>query len=81
MPCTLREQTGIYGPFASTIGLLAYVSLIVQVFVFGTEVNVVRAQRLWPRAMAPELGPADQRAIELTMRREALADPTAGTGT
>ena len=77
----IARMTGIYGPFASTIGLLAYVSLIVQVFVFGTEVNVVRAQRLWPRAMAPELGPADQRAIELTMRREALADPTAGGST
>ena len=77
----IARMTGIYGPFASTIGLLAYVSLIVQVFVFGTEVNVVRAQRLWPRAMAPELGPADQRAIELTMRREALADPTADGST
>lgn len=75
----IARMTGICGPFASTIGLLAYVSLIVQAFVFGTEVNVVRAQRLWPRAMAPELGPADQRAIELTMRREALADPTGGS--
>ena len=81
MKHVIARMTGIYGPFASTIGLLAYVSLIVQVFVLGTEVNVVRAQRLWPRAMAPELGPADQRAIELTMRREALADPTAGGST
>ena len=73
----IARMTGVYGPFASTIGLLAYVSLIVQVFVFGTEVNVVRAKHLWPRAMTPELGPADRRAIELTMRREALADPSA----
>ena len=74
----IARMTGVYGPFASTIGLLAYVSLIVQVFVIGTEVNVVRAKQLWPRAMAPELGPADQRAIELTMHREALADPADG---
>ena len=73
----VARMTGVYGPFASTIGLLAYVSLIVQVFVFGTEVNVVRAKQLWPRAMTAELGPADRRAIELTMRREALADPSA----
>ena len=73
----IARMTGIYGPFASTIGLLAYVSLVVQVFVFGTEVNVVRAHRLWPRAMSPQLGPADHRAIELTIRREALADPAA----
>ena len=31
--------------------------------------------------MTPELGPADRRAIELTMRREALADPTADGST
>ena len=74
----IARMTGVYGPFASTIGLLAYVSLIVQVFVIGTEVNVVRAKRLWPRAIAPELGPADRRAIELTMHREALAEPADG---
>ena len=54
-------------PFATTIGLLAYVSLIVQVFVFGTEVNVVRARRSGPGDGA---GSARRpRAIELTMRR------------
>ena len=68
----IARMTGLYGPFATTIGLLAYVSVLVQIFVFGTEVNVVRAKRLWPRAMRPELGPADHRAIELTMQREAL---------
>jgi uncharacterized BrkB/YihY/UPF0761 family membrane protein len=69
----IARMTGVYGPFASTIGLLAYVSLIVQLFVVGTEVNVVRARQLWPRAIASELGAADHRAIELTMRREALS--------
>jgi uncharacterized BrkB/YihY/UPF0761 family membrane protein len=71
----IARVTGIYGPFASTIGLLAYVSLIVQVFVFGTEVNVVRARRLWPRAVTQQLGEPDWRAIELTMEREALSAP------
>ena len=71
----VARMTGVYGPFASTIGLLAYVSLIVQVFVIGTEVSVVRARRLWPRAMTPELGPGDLRAIALTVDREALAAP------
>lgn len=68
----VARTSGVYGPFASTIGLLAYVSLLVQLFVVGTEVSVVRARRLWPRALTPELGDADQRAIELTMGREAL---------
>ena len=69
----IARMSGVYGPFASTIGLLAYVSLLVQVFVIGTEISVVRARRLWPRALTSELGAADQRAIELTMSREALA--------
>jgi YihY family inner membrane protein len=69
----IARMTGVYGPFATTIGLLTYVSLMVQIFVFGTEVNVVRARSLWPRAMGSELGPGDFRAIELTMRREALS--------
>ena len=68
----ITRMTGVYGPFAATIGLLAYVSLMVQIFVLATEVNVVRARSLWPRAMTDELGPADLRAIDLTMRREAL---------
>jgi uncharacterized BrkB/YihY/UPF0761 family membrane protein len=70
----ISRMTGVYGPFAATIGLLAYVSLMVQLFVLATEVNVVKARSLWPRAMTSELGPADLRAIELTMRREALSD-------
>jgi uncharacterized BrkB/YihY/UPF0761 family membrane protein len=75
----IARMSGLYGPFASTIGLLAYVSLIVQVFVLGTEVNVVRARRLWPRAVrTDELGESDWRAIELTMEREALSPPDEG---
>ncbi len=79
----IARMTGVYGPFATTIGLLAYVSLVVQIFVFGTEVNVVRARSLWPRAMTSELGPADLRAVQLTMRREALSstEPVPGSPT
>ena len=71
----VARMSGLYGPFASTIGLLAYVSVIVQVFVIGTEVNVVSAKRLWPRSMTEALHPPDHRAIRLTMSREALASP------
>ena len=69
----VARMSGVYGPFASTIGLLAYVSLTVQTFVIATEVSVVRARRLWPRALTSDLGEPDLRAIELTMGREALA--------
>jgi uncharacterized BrkB/YihY/UPF0761 family membrane protein len=69
----VARTSGIYGPFATTIGLLAYVSLVVQVFVYATEVNVVRARRLWPRSLSGRgLGEPDARAIDLTLRREQL---------
>jgi len=71
----VARMSGLYGPFASTIGLLAYVSLIVQVFVIGTEVNLVRAKRLWPRSMTRVLHEPDRLAMELTMSREAMASP------
>lgn len=71
----IARMTSVFGPFASTIGLLAYVSLLIQVFVFATEVNVVRAKRLWPRALTEELGEPDLRAIEISMEREALFAP------
>jgi membrane protein len=69
----VARMSSIYGPFATTIGLLAYVSLAVQLFVLATEVNVVRAKRLWPRSLTGRaLGPPDDRAIELTLSREQL---------
>jgi YihY family inner membrane protein len=69
----VARTAGIYGPFATTIGLLAYVSLLVQVFVYATEVNVVLARRLWPRSISGRaLGEPDARAIDLTLRRERL---------
>jgi membrane protein len=69
----IARVSGVYGPFAATIGLLAYISLIVQLFVIATEVNVVRAKRLWPRSLAGRaLGTADARAVDLTLRRERM---------
>jgi uncharacterized BrkB/YihY/UPF0761 family membrane protein len=69
----VARVTGIYGPFAATIGLLAYVSLAVQTFVLATEVNVVLAKGLWPRSLTGRaLGEPDARAIGLTLRRERL---------
>ena len=71
----IARMTNVFGPFASTIGLLAYVSLLIQIFVLATEVNVVRSKRLWPRALTREFGEPDRRAIMLSMQREALFAP------
>ncbi len=78
----VARMTSIYGPFAATIGLLAYVSLLMQLFVIATEVNVVRIQRLWPRSLTGrDLRDADTRAIDLTMRRERILPPDASPTT
>ena len=62
----IRNASQVYGFFAIVIGLLAWISLAAQLFLFAAEINVVRARRLWPRSLAvPPLGSED---------REVLAD-------
>jgi YihY family inner membrane protein len=62
----IRHASQVYGFFAIVIGLLAWISLVAQLFLVAAEVNVVRARRLWPRSLvAPPLVPPD---------REVLAD-------
>lgn len=54
--------------FAAVLGLLAYLYLAALVVVFSMELNVVHAERLWPRALLTpftdnvELTPADEDA-------------------
>jgi YihY family inner membrane protein len=53
-----------YGFFATVIGLLTWMYLAAQLFLLAAEVNVVRARRLWPRALAPEdVTEADRAAL------------------
>ena len=48
-------------------------SLVVQLFVLATEVNVVRSKALWPRSLTGRsLGEPDARAIDLTLQRGRL---------
>lgn len=60
----LESATQTYGFFAVVIGLLSWLYLGAQVTLLGAELNVVRARRLWPRALDPQdLTPADRRAL------------------
>jgi membrane protein len=59
-----------YGVFAAVIGLLSWLWLAAQLSLVAGEVNVVVAERLWPRSLFGGLAPADQR----TMRRVAEAE-------
>jgi YihY family inner membrane protein len=47
----LRGRSEAYGVFGLVLGLIAWIYLLALVMVFATEVNVVVARRLWPRAL------------------------------
>ncbi|HEX6400492.1 MAG TPA: YhjD/YihY/BrkB family envelope integrity protein [Actinomycetota bacterium] len=71
----MESASETYGFFAVVIGLLTWIYLGAQVLLLGAEINVVRAKRLWPRALDPERRtPADERALrghaEVEERRE-----------
>ena len=47
----LRGSSQVYGLFGIVLGLLAWIYLQALVVVLAAELNVVLAQRLWPRAL------------------------------
>lgn len=50
----LQSASATYGTFAVVIGLLTWFFLLGQLILLATELNVVRARRLWPRGLLPE---------------------------
>jgi membrane protein len=66
----VAQSNETYGVFAAVIGLLSWLWLAAQLSLIAGEVNVVLAQRLWPRSLFGGLGAADERA----MRRAAEAE-------
>jgi membrane protein len=81
---TVATASSLYGSFGAMIGLFALIAILAQVFVYGTLVNVVREERLWPRSLSGrDLSDGDRRAIALTSHRAMLrsldADPAASS--
>lgn len=67
----LKGTSQTYGLFAIVIGLLAWIFLQAQLFIYAAEINVVRAHRLWPRSIAPPpLTEGDKRAYEQYAKTE-----------
>lgn len=66
----VKDSTLTYGTFALVLGLLAWTFLVALGVVMCVELNVVRAKRLYPRALLTpftdhvDLTPADRRAYE-----------------
>jgi YihY family inner membrane protein len=60
----MESAAETYGFFAVVIALLTWIYLGAQLTLLAAEVNVVRARRLWPRALDPaEMTAADERAL------------------
>jgi uncharacterized BrkB/YihY/UPF0761 family membrane protein len=67
----LKHAQQVYGFFAIVLGLMSWLYLSAQVTLYGAEVNVVRARRLWPRSiLQPPLTEADQRALVHLAKQE-----------
>jgi YihY family inner membrane protein len=60
---TLRNAA-VYGVFAFVIGLVFWLSLVVRLVVYSSELNVVLDRRLWPRSIVqPPLTRADREVL------------------
>jgi YihY family inner membrane protein len=49
---TLRHSSQLYGFFATVLGLVFWLSLGSQLFIYASETNVVLARHLWPRSLS-----------------------------
>lgn len=67
----LRHASQVYGFFGVVLGLLAWMYLAAEITLYAAELNVVRAQHLWPRSIVqPPLTEPDQRAFTAIAKRE-----------
>jgi membrane protein len=61
---TIHRASTTYGLFAAVIGLLSWLWLLAQLLLISAEINVVRAERLWPRSLGGPLTAADRQVLE-----------------
>jgi uncharacterized BrkB/YihY/UPF0761 family membrane protein len=67
----LRHSTQIYGFFGTVLGLAAWLHLAALITLYAAEANVVRARRLWPRALTKaSLTRADREVLDALVRQE-----------
>ena len=67
----LRHTSEVYGLFAVVLGLASWLYLEAQLTLYAAELNVVRARRLWPRAIVqPPLTGADRDVLRDIARQE-----------
>ncbi len=60
----LKHASETYGTFGIVLGTLSFLYLASRMMLLAAEVNVVRADRLWPRSLfAPPLTAADRKSL------------------
>jgi YihY family inner membrane protein len=59
----LKGSSQTYGGFAAVVGMLAWLLIAAEITLMAAEVNVVLARKLWPRSLAGDLRPADERTM------------------
>jgi membrane protein len=68
----LKHSSNVYGTFGLVIALLIWLHLGAQIFIYGAEINVVHARKLWPRSyFGPPVRHEDQETLRaLTLIEE-----------
>ena len=67
----LRHSSQLYGTAGVVLGLISFLVLVSQLTLYGIEINVVRALRLWPRSIIqPPLTRADREMLRTLARQE-----------
>jgi uncharacterized BrkB/YihY/UPF0761 family membrane protein len=60
---TLKNASATYGTFAVVIGLLSFIYLGAQIFLYAAEINVVKKKHLWPRSLVDDPTVGDQQVF------------------
>lgn len=66
----VAHASHLYGSLAAVIGILAWIYLGAQLTLYAAEVNVVLAERLWPRSFSGMRTKADWRSLVLEAQQE-----------
>jgi YihY family inner membrane protein len=67
----LHRTAAIYGLFATVLGLIFWLNLGARLFLYANEINIVRAQRAWPRGL---FEPSDAAKASIEAEEAAQAD-------
>lgn len=78
----LDRSEDLYGQFALVLGLLGWLNLVAAISLYGAELNVVVARRLWPRSIVqPPLTDADEQVLsDIALQEERRPEQRVAVG-